>query len=160
MQFAYRANRYTEDARAPALHMAQTLLECQRRFVRLLFEEFSSAFSTITLSRLATKLMVLCLSQLACHWIKAFLTEHSQRVKVGPNFSSTLRFSTSSPQRWVLSPLFYTLTHMTAPLPTLTTLSSSSLMTQLWWDSSQGGAMSQHTGMKSKGCQCDAQRIR
>ncbi|TKS65927.1 hypothetical protein D9C73_028553 [Collichthys lucidus] len=47
-QFAYRANRSTEDAVATALHAALSHLEGQGNYVRMLFVDFSSAFNTIS----------------------------------------------------------------------------------------------------------------
>ena len=108
-QFAYRANRSTEDAIATALHTTLQHVEHQGSYARLLFIDFSSAFNTIIPNRLLTKLMDLGLSQPICYWIKGFLTERSQRVRVGAHLSSALSISTGSPQGCVLSPLFYTL---------------------------------------------------
>lgn len=42
------------------------------------------------------------------HWIKDFLTDRFQRVRVGPHVSPAISLSTSSPQGFVLSPLLYT----------------------------------------------------
>ena len=46
-QFAYRANRSMEDAIAIALHTAQSRLEQQGTYERMLFIDYSSAFNTI-----------------------------------------------------------------------------------------------------------------
>ncbi|KAF7650739.1 hypothetical protein LDENG_00121520, partial [Lucifuga dentata] len=49
-------------------------------------------------------------------WIKDFLSDCSQRVRVGPHISSVLSLSTGSPQGCVLSSLLYTLyTHGCTP---------------------------------------------
>src|SRR4029434_5254644 len=61
-QFAYRANRATEDAIATALHTTLTHVEQRGNYARLLFIDFSSAFNTIIPSRLVTKLMDLALT--------------------------------------------------------------------------------------------------
>ncbi|KAI4887106.1 hypothetical protein NFI96_003143 [Prochilodus magdalenae] len=45
-EFAYKANRSTEDAITTALHTALTHLEHQGSYVRMLFVDFSSAFNT------------------------------------------------------------------------------------------------------------------
>uniref|UniRef100_A0A3B3BNL8 Reverse transcriptase domain-containing protein n=1 Tax=Oryzias melastigma TaxID=30732 RepID=A0A3B3BNL8_ORYME len=47
--------------------------------------------------------------RLTCHWIKDFLTNRPQQVKLGPHLSSTLQLSTGSPQGCVLSPLLFSL---------------------------------------------------
>lgn len=108
-QFAYRATRSIEDAIATTLHTALSHLEQQGRYARLLFVDFRSAFNTILPHRLVDKLTNLGLSQTFCLWIKDFLLDRTQRVKVGPHISSNLSLSTSSPQDCVLSPLLYTL---------------------------------------------------
>ena len=46
-QFAYRANRSTEDTIATALHTTLQHVEHQGSYARLLFIDFSSAFNTI-----------------------------------------------------------------------------------------------------------------
>ena len=115
-QFAYRANRATEDAIATALHTTLTHVEQRGNYARLLFIDFSSAFNTIIPSRLVTKLMDLGLSQQICYWIRNFLTDRSQRVRVGSHLSSALSISIGSPQGCVLSPLLYTIyTHDCTP---------------------------------------------
>ena len=81
-QFAYRANRSTEDAIATALHPSLSHLEHQVRYARP-FVDFSSVFNTILPHRLVPKLTALGLSSSICHWILDFLTNRSQRVRVG-----------------------------------------------------------------------------
>ncbi|XP_072564227.1 uncharacterized protein [Paramormyrops kingsleyae] len=47
LQFAYRSNRSTEDAKFSALHLSLSHLEKRDTYVRMLFIDFSSAFDTI-----------------------------------------------------------------------------------------------------------------
>ena len=108
-QFAYRANRSTEDAVTTTLHLALSHLEQQGSYTWLLFIDFSSAFNTILPHRLVSKLLNLGLPYSTCLWIKDFLTDRTQRVRVGPHFSTALSISMGSPQGCVLSPLLYTL---------------------------------------------------
>ena len=115
-QFAYRANRSTEDAVATALHAALSHLEQAGSYARLLFMDFSSAFNTILPHRLVLKLADIGIPHSTCLWIKDFLTDRTQRVRVGPHTSTALSLSTGSPQGCVLSPLLYTLyTHDCTP---------------------------------------------
>lgn len=107
LQFAYRANRSTEDAIALALHTTISHLEQQGRYARLLFVDFSSAFNTILPDRLTAKL--LDIPPTTCCWIRNFLSNRVQRVRVGQHLSTTLSLNTGSPQGCVLSPLLYTL---------------------------------------------------
>uniref|UniRef100_A0A669B3Y2 Reverse transcriptase domain-containing protein n=1 Tax=Oreochromis niloticus TaxID=8128 RepID=A0A669B3Y2_ORENI len=108
-QFAYRANRSTEDAISTALHSALHHLENPGTSVRMLFVDYSSAFNTIIPDILIDKLVNLDFPPSTCAWIKNFLTDRSQSVKVGNQQSSTLSLSTGSPQGCVLSPLLYTI---------------------------------------------------
>ncbi|CAJ1076957.1 uncharacterized protein LOC125983400 [Xyrichtys novacula] len=111
-QFAYRANRSTEDAIASALHAALSHLEQQGSYVRMLFVDYSSAFNTI----LPHKLVNLGIPHPTCIWINSFLTCRTQRVRVGHHTSTALSLSTGSPQGCVLSPLLFTLyTHDCVP---------------------------------------------
>uniref|UniRef100_A0AAZ1X6I0 Reverse transcriptase domain-containing protein n=1 Tax=Oreochromis aureus TaxID=47969 RepID=A0AAZ1X6I0_OREAU len=109
LQFAYRANRSTEDAIATTLHTTISHLEVQGRYARLLFVDFSSAFNTILPDRLIVKLLEIGLPSTTCRWIRDFLSDRVQRVRVGPHLSSALSLNTGSPQGCVLSPLLYTL---------------------------------------------------
>ncbi|KAJ8369754.1 hypothetical protein SKAU_G00097820 [Synaphobranchus kaupii] len=78
-------------------------------YARLLFVDFSSAFNTILPDRLVPKLLDLGLSHSTCLWIKDFLSDRPQKVRIGPHTSTTLSLSTGSPQGCVLSPLLYSL---------------------------------------------------
>ena len=56
LQFAYRPNRFTDDAISIVLHTALSHLDKRSRYVRMLFIDYSSAFITIVPSKLITKL--------------------------------------------------------------------------------------------------------
>ncbi|KAF7641414.1 hypothetical protein LDENG_00282120 [Lucifuga dentata] len=75
----------------------------------MLFVDYSSAFNTIIPDILINKLSALGLSSLTCRWIKDFLTNRPQIVRVGSHLSSTITLSTGSSQGCVLSPLLYSL---------------------------------------------------
>lgn len=66
-----------------ALHYALSHLE--GGYAWLFFVDFSSAFNTILPSRFVSNLYDLGISDSVCHWIKVFLTDRSQRVRVGPH---------------------------------------------------------------------------
>lgn len=108
-QFAYRTNRSTEDAIATALHSVLSHLERQGSYVRMLFIDYSSAFNTIIPDILIPKLTSLGLPSSTCSWIKDFLINRPQQVKLGRHLSSARTLSTGSPQGCVLSPLLYSL---------------------------------------------------
>ncbi|KAF7650741.1 hypothetical protein LDENG_00121410 [Lucifuga dentata] len=103
-QFAYQQGRSTEDAVAIALHSAFSHLEHSGSYVRMLFVDYSSAFNTIIPNILINKM-----TPHTCAWIKDFLTNCPQTVKLGPHLSTTIMVSTGSPQGCVLSPTLYSL---------------------------------------------------
>ena len=79
-EFAYRANRSTDDATTIAFHTALNHLECSGTYVRMLFVDYSSAFNTIIPDILIRKLTDLGLSShIICHWIMDFLTNWPQQ---------------------------------------------------------------------------------
>ncbi|KAI4905235.1 hypothetical protein NFI96_008737, partial [Prochilodus magdalenae] len=108
-QFAYRANRSTDDAVSLAIHTTLNHLDSTNSYVRMLFIIFSSAFNTIIPSRLIHKLSTLGITNTLCSWIMDFLTCKPQCVRMGEHTSPSLTLSTGCPQGIVLSPLFYTL---------------------------------------------------
>lgn len=73
-QFAYRVNRSTENTIAIDLHSMLGHLEQRQSYVQMLFVDYSSAFITIILDILITKLITLGLPPLTHAWIKDFLT--------------------------------------------------------------------------------------
>ncbi len=82
----------------------------------MLFVDYSSAFNAIIPDILITKLSHLGLPPSTCSWIKDFLTNRPQTVKLGPSLSTSSTLSTGSPQGCVLSPLLYSLyTHDCTP---------------------------------------------
>ena len=109
LQFAYRANRSTDDAVSTALHLTLSHLEKENTYARLLFIDFSSAFNTIIPQQLVEKLRLLNVDSGTCTWILNFLSQRQQRVRVGSQTSRTITVSTGSPQGCVLSPLLFSL---------------------------------------------------
>ena len=81
-QFAYRANRSTEDTIALTLHTALSHLENKKSYVRMLFVDYSSAFNTIILDILITKLLEIQIPLPTCNWIRNFLSSRPQSVRL------------------------------------------------------------------------------
>ena len=86
LQFAYRPNRYTDDA--IALHTVLTHLDKRNTYVRMLLINYSAEFNTIVHSKLVIKLETLGLNPTLCNWVLDFLTGHPQVVRVGNNIST------------------------------------------------------------------------
>ena len=97
-QFAYRTNRSTDDAIAIALHSALSHLEKEGSYVRMLFIDFSSAFNTIIPDILIPKVINVGLPPPTCSWIKDFLVNRPQQVKLGPHLSSSRTLSPGESQ--------------------------------------------------------------
>jgi hypothetical protein len=62
LQFAYHLNRCTGDAISIALHTSLSHLDRRNTYVRMLFIDYSAAFSTIVPSKLINKLRTLGLN--------------------------------------------------------------------------------------------------
>ena len=82
--------------------------EGAKSHVRVLFVDFYSAFNTIQPYILAQR-RDFSLDGLQVLWLLDFLSQRSQRVKIGPHVSDIHNTNTGSPQGCVLSPLLYLL---------------------------------------------------
>ncbi len=132
-QFTEKANRCTDDTISLALHTALTHLENSNTYVRMLFVDFSLAFNSINSNKLVNKLLSLGLDTHLCKWIKDFLTNRPQHVRLGNLISSTTILNTGTPQAVFLVRCSTHSSHITV-LPLMTQTPYSSLqMTQLWW---------------------------
>ena len=79
LQFAYCPNRSTDDTISFVLHNATSHLEKRNTYMTMLFIDYSSAFNTIVLSKLITKLRTLGLNTSLCNLILDLL-------KAGPRW--------------------------------------------------------------------------
>jgi len=108
LQFADRPNGSTDDAVSQVIHNSFSLLDSRKGgYVRMLFNDSSSAFNTIVPTRLAGKQIELGLNNPFCAWILDFLTARPQIIRVGGQPSRPLTLNTGSHQGCVLSPLLY-----------------------------------------------------
>jgi hypothetical protein len=126
LQFAYRSNRYTDDAIAITLPFSH--LDKRNTYVRMLLIDYSSAFNTIIPSKLIIKLEALGLNPALCNWDRDFLTGRPQVVKVGNNISPSLIITSRAPQGIIFSPFCIPCSPMTA-WPCTPQIQSSSLQT-------------------------------
>lgn len=86
-------------------------MEAKDTYVRMLFIDYSSAFNTVIPSRFTGKLLTLGQSPSFCDWVQNFLTDRSQKVRVGNRTSSTKTVNTGCPLGGVLSPQYTPLIH-------------------------------------------------
>ena len=103
LQFAYRENRCTDNDVTVALHFVTQHLESPNRYARILFVDYSSAFTTVILQKL------LSLDSSVCYWLLDFLLQRSQVVKMNGIVASTIILNTGTPWGCVLSPLLCSL---------------------------------------------------
>eukprot|EP00061_Rhincodon_typus_P006291 g26782.t1 len=80
LQFACQHSRSTADAIALALHSSLEHLDNKDTKITLLLVDYNSAFNTIILSRLISKLHDLGVA--FCNWIFSFLTRRPQSVRI------------------------------------------------------------------------------
>ena len=109
LQFAYRANRSVDDAVNIALRHVLKHLDTAGCYARIMFLDFSSAFNTIFPPILEYRLFVLQVPFSTCRWISDFLSNRTQRVKLGNSISKMKTISTGSPQGCVLSPYLFSI---------------------------------------------------
>lgn len=102
-----------EDVVSLALHIALIHLQHPNTYVRMIFVDFSSAFNTVPSDMLALKLHNLGLLALLCSWIRDFLTNRPQVVRIGE--STSLILNTGTLQGCVLSPTLFTLYTLDCP---------------------------------------------
>ena len=88
LQFAYRARRGVEDASFTLLHTVAKHLDSPNSYVRILFMDFSSAFNTVHIHTLLSRLQGLQASTSLVLWIQDFLKDIPQHVLVN-GFKST-----------------------------------------------------------------------
>ncbi len=119
LQFAYRANRSVDDAVNMGLHYVLQHLDRPGTYVRNLFVDFSLAFNTIITNLLLPKLTQLSVPTSICQWIKSFLTDRQQLVRLG-KYTSSIRSALELPRavfspHWS-SPSTPTTAHLKTPL--------------------------------------------
>ena len=108
-QFAYRANRGTEDAIATLMHHLCSHLDNPQTSARVLFVDFSSAFNTIQPHLMMQKLREMNVSSALILWVHDFLTNRQQYVKIGDTLSTVAITNTGAPQGCVSSPILFSI---------------------------------------------------
>jgi hypothetical protein len=110
LQFAYLANRSTDDAINTLLHFISGHLDkAIPTYVRSLFIDYSSAFNTIQPHIMIPKLVNLGVPSQLCILMMDFLTNRKQFVRTRNQTSSLIDVNTGAPQGCVLSPILFVL---------------------------------------------------
>lgn len=109
LQFAYQPDVGVEDAILYMLHRVHSHLDRGNGTVRILFLDFSSAFNTIQPPILQDKLMRMGVDPVLVDWIRDYLTDRPQYVRMKDIMSDTVVSSTGAPQGTVLAPILFTL---------------------------------------------------
>ncbi len=102
-QFAYIEGRSVEDANLTLYHRLLHHLDGYKKYARIMFIDFSSAFNTIQPHVMIKKLMDLNVNANLILWINSFLTNRLQYVRFKSCTSSVKKISTGGPQGCVLS---------------------------------------------------------
>ena len=108
-QFACLPNRSTKDACISLDYFIHSHLEKPSAYARVLFVDFSSAFNTIVPNILLKRLSELGVPYYLLSFIKAFLTDRQQYVRIGNNHSDILNCDIGAPQGCVLSPILFSM---------------------------------------------------
>ena len=109
LQFAYKSKRGVEDASLTLLDTVTRHLDSPNSFVRILFMDFSSAFNTVNINTLLHRLQQLHVNPTLTLWIKEFLKDRPQHVRVNGFKSTNAILNTGVPQGCVLSPVLFSI---------------------------------------------------
>ena len=71
--------------------------------------DLSAAFDTLDIDLLLKKLAIYGADETTLNWFRSFLTNRTQRVRIGGTLSSPLGLETGVPQGGILSPIVFTL---------------------------------------------------
>ena len=107
LQFAYQANRSTDDAIVTLIHDLAQHLDGDSKYARCLFIDYSSAFNTMQPHVLIERLADYNVPASLRLFILDFLTNRQQYVRTESERSSTLTINTGAPQGCVLSAFLF-----------------------------------------------------
>ena len=107
-QHGFRPKRSTMTA-WQEIQLDWAMLTEQKQVTGVLLWDLSAAFDTLDCEVLCEKLKIFGLQPTSVKWVRSYLTDRYQRVKIGSKLSKRVAVTTGVPQGGVLSPLIFVL---------------------------------------------------
>ena len=105
-QFGYRKHKSTVTAVTTMACKAKIDMNKGEKVAALMFD-MSAAFDTVEKETVAKKLEILGMSKSAIEWVRSYLSERKQKVKIDEEESKTVELKIGTPQGSRLSPLLF-----------------------------------------------------
>ena len=105
-QFGYRRNKSTATAVNTMVCTAKNEMNKGKTTGALMFD-MSAAFDTVEMDTVSSKLKLLGASENAVRWIQSYLSNRSQKVRIGEEMSESEEINLGTPQGSRLSPLLF-----------------------------------------------------